>query len=357
MSEAEIPRYHVGSYAEAGGGGLYPLLRGSESEWRIGAPDPAAQDASYGVYSPRFGIHTFVEEGSEGAIGAYAFEDSGWRCLGRTASRGAEPCYLALHPAQAWLAVANYGSGSIALFRLDPQSGVPQAPGLFRQNLGSGPTAERQEGPHAHCAIFSPDGRWLFHVDLGADEVLAYPFDAERGELGERRLAWKAPPGSGPRHLVFHPSEALALLVSELAAELTLFDLGEGELIPRQSMPSLPEGAGSDNNLGGHLALNAAGTRAYVTNRGHDSLSVFALEDGRLHLLQNLPTGGASPRFFLLDEEAAQLVLAHEQGCSVALFDIAEDGQLTGPSSVLPVPGAAFVTRTFAEPASPGFRD
>lgn len=197
---------------------------------------------------------------------------------------------------------------------------------------------------------FSPDGRWLYAADLGTDQILRLRLDGS--DLSESDVAWQAPAGSGPRHLLFHPDGAMALLVSELASTLTLFDVIEGGLRFRAQHSTLPHGF-SGESLGGHLALNAAGNRVYVTNRGHDSIAVFALDaaDGQIALLQYLPSGGASPRFFLLVEDANRLILANEEGENVVAFAVEEDGTLRETGHSIDVPGAAFLLRTREGPA------
>jgi 6-phosphogluconolactonase len=328
---------YVGTYADAGGGGLYPLTR-DDGEWRLGEPYSAAANASFGVHSKRFGLHYLVDEQAEGTIGVFREVEAGWEQLARVSTHGAAPCYLALDGAENWLAVANYESGSIAVFGLDAETGIPVEPPRMRAGDGRGPVPERQEGPHAHCVLFGPDQRWLYHVDLGADEILAYPSEG----LGGPRTAFKAPPGSGPRHLLFHPDQPLALLVSELASTLTLLEAIDGRLTPHQTLSMLPDGFEGES-LGGHLALNQAGDRVYVTNRGHDSIAVFAIDGSGLMLLQHVPSGGASPRFFLLLEAQRLLVLANEDGGNLTFFDVLENGTLAPRHEAISVPGAVFV--------------
>jgi len=300
-----------------------------------------AQNASFGTYAWQHQLYYFVDE-EQGSLGAFRRKENGWDSLSRVATHGDAPCYVALNADQSCLVVANYGSGSIALFRLDAETGLPLAPPNVRCNFGSGPVEERQGGPHAHCACFSPDQRWLYHVDLGTDEILAYPFDRKSVAIGGRQLAFAAAAGSGPRHLVFHPEQPLALLVSELASTLTLLEVGEGQLKARQVVSTLPADF-TGKSLGGHLSLNASGDRVYVTNRGHDSVSVFAWDtQGVLNLLQHVPSNGASPRAFILLEDQQQFLIANEEDSSVVAYSLDTDGRLS-MSGRLSIPGAAFL--------------
>jgi 6-phosphogluconolactonase (cycloisomerase 2 family) len=325
----------VGTYAGGGGGGVYALADG----WTLGAVYPAAPNASYGAYSPRFGLHYLVDEREEGAIGVHRYGASGWRLLAGVAVGGAAPCHVALDHAQTLLAIANYASGSVSLFRLDA-AGLPVAPPDIHVNTGSGPNPARQEGPHAHWVGFSSDDRWLYQTDLGTDRILAHP--VEDGRLGPVRTAYVAPPGSGPRHLLLHPRHpGRAYLVSELASTLTLLDRTEHTFAARTTCSTLPtdwHGA----SIVAHIAANRAGDRLYVSNRGHDSIAVFALgADGTPTLIQHAPAGGTYPRFFLLHGD--RMVIANEKAQTVTVLAIAADGRLDPTDIKLPVPGAAYV--------------
>jgi 6-phosphogluconolactonase (cycloisomerase 2 family) len=340
-------RLHIGTYSGAGGAGLHALNQDPTGGWSLGDAYPGAPNASFGAYSRRFDLHYLVDEVTDGWLRVLR-NDAGWQSLARVPTHGALPCYVSLDRDERWLAVANYGSGSLALFRLDPNTGLVGDPVALHENSGRGPVPDRQDGPHAHCAVFSPDGKWLYQTDLGTDEVLAFPFDPDRGLLGGCKLAFEAAKGSGPRHLVFHPHRPFALMVSELASTLTLLDVDEGGLSKRQTMSTLPSSFNGDS-LGGHVATNAAGDRIYVTNRGHDSIATVALdESGRLSLIGHTPTGGASPRFFLLLEAERQMLVANEEGDNITIFDLAADGALAQFGDVaVAAPAFLFVAPKF----------
>jgi 6-phosphogluconolactonase len=328
------PSVFVGTYARAGGLGLYRL----EDDGPV-APYTAAPDASFGLRDPERDLFYFVEERDPGCVGVHRLTAEGWERLSRIQTFGAEPCHLALSPDRSALAVANYGEGGLSFFALDA-GGLPLNPPWLWANAGHGPHAERQKSPHAHWVGFSPDGRWLYQTDLGTDEVLGFP--ARAGRVDPPRTAFRAPPGSGPRHLALHPARPLAFLVAELASTVTTLEREGGELRPRQTLSTLPGGYGG-RSLGGHLGLNAAGDRLYATNRGHDSVAVFAVEPDGLRLLQHVPSGGASPRFFLLLEGERRLLVANEEGNCVASLPMAPDGTLAPPDRLTPVPGPVFL--------------
>ena len=331
---------HVGTYAKDGGRGLVPLEISETGDIAPGEPFAEAANASFGVRGN--GLVYLVDERDDGAITVLREANGSWERVAALSTGGSAPCYAALDRDGTRLAVANYASGSVALFVLDAH-GVPQGqPALF-QARGSGPNAARQEGPHAHCVRFSHGSEAIYLVDLGADKVVCLKLG--RGAMFiEARTAWRAPPGSGPRHLLFHPRRAFAVVLSELAATLTLLDAGDGKLRPLQSLATQPADFKGEN-LGGHLELNADGTRVYVSNRGHDSIAVFTLENGRLELIQHAASGGAHPRHFVLLEKEGLMVVAHEKDGRVTLFDIAADGTLAPKGEGATVPGACFVLR------------
>jgi 6-phosphogluconolactonase len=331
-------RLWIGTYAKPGGQGLYPLALSPDGSLHLGKGVAPPANASFGAWSPTWDVHYLVDE-CDSRIGAWRYRDGNWQRLAELPAQGKEPCYLALDEAGSRLAVANYASGSLAVFALDAE-GLPIAPAVF-QDSGSGPVEERQEDPHVHCVRFAPDGESLYAVDLGADHVLRLALDGAR--LGACETAYRAPPGSGPRHLLFHPNRPYALLVSELAATLTLLELSGGKLEPVAVCPTAPADF-SGENLGGHLEWPETG-RAYVTNRGHDSVALIEvdLDAGRLSPIQHMPSGGKSPRHFLLLEDL--LVVAHEKDGTVASFRVGNDGRLSATGRSIEVPGACFVLR------------
>lgn len=317
-------RLYVGSYGERG---LHRLNLATDGTLAIGPSSGIAANASYGALSSTHGLLYLVDEREDGAIGVFRPIDDGWERLAEVPTHGALPCFLSLSPDERTLAVANYGDGSCTAIALDPDSGLPAQRGTVRRNQGHGPVADRQDGPHAHCAVFSKDGRWLYQTDLGTDEIRAFRVDAERGTLGEGATAWRAKPGSGPRHVVLHPAEPLAFLVSELASTLTVLEVAEGRFLERETVSTLPADFEGES-LGGHLAFDSTTSRLFVTNRGHDSIAAFACDDGGLRLLGHSPAGGKSPRFVLILEPDGVMLVANEEGGGVTAFHVRDDGML-----------------------------
>lgn len=322
----------IGTYARNGGKGLHPLSI-AQGQLMVGPPLPEIANASYGVWNRQHRVAYFVDEQDAGRVAAWRREERRWSALSHFGSCGGAPCYLGLAPDAGWLAVANYADGTVGLLSLDRASGaIGELVDLARPS-GRGVDPERQDGPHAHCVLFDEGGQWLYHVDLGLDRILAYPLG--KGRLGDPELAFAAPAGSGPRHLVLHPDRRRAFLICELSAELHLLERDGPTFRSLASRPTSPRQ--QDDNLGGHLALIDA-DRLAVTNRGDDNLTVFALGAGTADRAACIPSKGSSPRHFWSNGSAA--VIANEKSGSIALVDL---GRPQVPAVTAEVPGACFI--------------
>lgn len=328
-------RLIAGTYANEGGKGLYPIVDG-----RVSAPVTGIVNASYGAGGGPNGTFYLLREQADGRVAAYGPD---WRSRGGASTGGADPCHVAIDRASACLAVANYSSGSVAFYRLDRQTGAPGEPQLF-QHRGTGPNTERQAGPHAHWVGFSPDRCWLHSVDLGADAIFVYRFDPVACTLTDQRIAWQAPAGVGPRHMVRHPTLPRAYLACELTPRLFVLDaLPDGRFRDAGEHALLPEGA-KGPSYAAHVAIDRAGRTLYVSNRGANSITVFALDArGEPRVVQHVPTGGDWPRFFLLREERGEMLVANERSGRVNTFHIGRDGRLTAIGRRLTIPGVVFL--------------
>jgi 6-phosphogluconolactonase len=327
-----VTRLAIGTYAKGGGPGL--MLARLEGDMLVADEVvPGIANASFGLHHQ--GIWYFVDEAA-GQLSAHAGPNEGWPELARVPSGGKAPCHLALHPSGRSLAAANYESGIVALIPLD-DADLPGAPVATHQDAGRGPDQDRQEGPHAHWVGYVPGSSTLLAIDLGADRVFAFGGEA----FGSPSEAYRAPAGSGPRHIAFHPSLPLAYLVSELASTLTILRLEGSAMVAQQIAPTLPAEAGE--SLGGAILLNRAADRLFVSNRGHDSVATFAVDaEGGVTLLGHTATGGASPRFLLELGEAQRLLVAHEEGGGVTMLSLAGPlPERTG--AAFEAPGACFL--------------
>ncbi len=241
------------------------------------------------------------------------------------ASGGAGPCHLTVDQSGRHVLVANYGGGSVAVLPIREDGSLGEATCVVR-HTGSSVHPQRQRQPHAHSVNLSPDNRHALVADLGIDQVVVYRFDAERGMLATpAAYIFEAPPGSGPRHLAFHPNGRIVLVLNELSSRLMLleFDPPTGHLTLRQSVSTLPEGF-SGSNTTAEVAVHPNGRFAYASNRGHDSIAVFQLDTNRwdLQLIQHAATGGHTPRHFALDPSGQSLWAANQASHTVVRFRV-----------------------------------
>ena len=331
----------AGTYAREGGPGLVPLVA-SPSGWVAGPPLDAIRNASFGVRASANGIRYLLDEQEKGLLGVY---DRGLAHLGDFSTLGADPCHAALSPDGGLLAVANYSSGSVAVWRIDRATGRPIGEAHLAVHSGGGPNHARQAGPHAHWVGFAMGGKLLHAVDLGADAIFAHVLDPRSGEILSSSLAYRAPAGSGPRHLARHPRLRIAYLVSELANTVTILEARpDGTFAAKGSVSTLPTEF-SGTSTAAHIAVNKSGTRLYVSNRGHDSIAVFAIgPDGGLTLLQHAGCGGRGPRLFLLLEERGEMLVANQRSGNVSRLAFGKDGRLGTAAYGTAIPGVVFLS-------------
>src|SRR6185312_5033285 len=199
--------------------------------------------------------------------------------LNHVSARGSAPCDLALDKTGRFLAVANYANGSVAVLPVLPDGKLGEASG-FDQHHGSSVNPDRQKGPHSHSVLFSPDNRYLLSTDLGLDKVFVYRFDSNTGAISLNGAEQASvPPGSGPRHLVFHPNGRMLYVINEMGSTVSTFhyDAASGKLELLQSVSTLPEGF-TGANIAAEIALNAAGSVLYASNRGIEDIALFTID-------------------------------------------------------------------------------
>jgi 6-phosphogluconolactonase (cycloisomerase 2 family) len=263
---------------------------------------------------------------------------------------GGAPTHLGVVGAH--LLTANYASGSVSSLPIDAKDGTPGAPRHVLRHEGSGPDRDRQEGPHAHAVRADPGGRWVLSVDLGTDSVRVCALDGADGTLrvhGETALA----PGSGPRHLAFHPDGERAYVINELSSTVTVFawDGDNGTLRSLAEVSTLPPDAArraagdAVPNYPSEVVVSPDGRFLWAANRGHDSIAVLTLdqEGVRPELTGCVPCGGHWPRDLALDPVGGRLYAANERSGDVTWFTVAPDTGLPHRAGSLAVAAASCV--------------
>src|SRR5438270_2115543 len=243
---------------------------------------------------------------NSGGVSAFSVDRESGKLtfLNEVPSRGADPCYIIVDKSGKWVLVANYTGGSVAVFPISADGKLAEA-SAFVQHTGHGANPKRQEGPHAHSIDLSPDNRFAFVDDLGLDEVLTYKFDSSKGSLTPNDPPFvKLDAGSGPRHFALHPSGKFAYVVAEMASAITALsvDLKSGKLQRLQTLSTLPKDFQGEND-DAEVQVHPSGKFVYASNRGHDSIAVFAIDEkkGTLTKIEDVATQGKIPRSFEID--------------------------------------------------------
>lgn len=270
-----------------------------------------------------------------GAVSAFGIEANTGRleALGQQSSGGGGPCHVAVDRSGRCVMVANYGSGSIAALPIEPKGGLGAPAGIV-QHEGASVNPRRQAGPHAHQIVPDPANRLALVCDLGLDKVLFYRLEPRPARLvaGDPPSV-SLPPGAGPRHLAFHPKGKFVYVISELNSTITAcrYQAKPGTLEPVQTVSTLPEEFRGENTCA-EIQVHPSGKFVCGSNRGHDSLAMFAADSrsGRLTLLQHQSSGGKTPRFFDFDPSGRWLLAANQGSDNVAVFAVEpQTGRLT----------------------------
>lgn len=273
-------------------------------------------------------LYSVEELRPEGRIRAFAVEEQGLEPLASLSTKGADPCHICLDEKERHLFAANYTSGSLAVYRLD-EGGAPTCMTDFIQDKGSGSNPIRQEGPHIHFTKVM--GEQVFAVDLGTDSVSVYHLDAAAGILTDTGKALRLPAGAGPRHLAFHPGIPGSVYVAcELGNSVALFRKKEGEYVLEKVVSTLPESYSGENTV---AAIRIWKDWLFVSNRGHDSIAAFSIqEDGSLSLRQIVPTGGRIPRDFAVMGD--YLVIANQGSDEITVLRMNPETKLLEQTGV-----------------------
>lgn len=346
---------YIGTYTGPASKGIY-VFRFNSATGHTSEPQLAAatKNPSY-LAADRSGHFLYaVNEVSDydnkdrGAITAFSIhrDDGRLTFLNQVSSQGAGPCYVDLDKTGKHVLVANYDSGSIAIFPVlkDGKLGTPTA---SIQHTGHGADPERQQGPHAHQIRVSPDNRFVIAADLGLDELLVYKFDSAKGKLTPNNPPFaNVDPGSGPRHFAFTPNGKFLYVLEEMRSAVTGFAYAaqSGTLSPLQTISSIPADFHGRKEAA-EIAVHPSGKFLYASNRGHDSIAVFSIAaDGKLTSIEYTPTAGKTPRGFALDPTGAFLLVGNQDSNNVAVFRVdRKTGRLLPSRHTLHVPSPVSV--------------
>ncbi|KOG19518.1 lactonase family protein [Streptomyces viridochromogenes] len=332
-------RAYIGSFTAAGGPGIVAasVAANSGALTVLGGtgdvPDPA-----YLALSPGGDTLYAVSETAEGAVAAYRVTGGKPELIGSPVPVGAGgPTHLSLFAGH--VLTANYGSGSVTAVPVRPDGSLAGAPSAVLQHTGSGPHTPRQQGPHAHQVQPAPSGRWAVSVDLGTDSLRVCTLTDGTLDV-HREIALR--PGSGPRHLAFHPHRPYAYVVNELTPTVTVchWDTDDGTLKPLAEVPVLA-GAPADDAYPSGIVASPDGRFVWTATRGEDVLSTFAVEGEELRLTGTVTCAGHWPR--ALTEAGGFLYVANERSGDVSWFAVDPDTGLPRYEGSIEVPAASCV--------------
>jgi 6-phosphogluconolactonase len=362
--EAEAPlAFYVGTYTGGESRGIYRFtldpVSGEASDPVLAAE---AENPSFLALHPSGRFLYAVGEMDDfqgektGAVSAFAVDPvtGDIRLLNQQPSKGAGPCHLVVDGSGRSVLVANYGSGTVSTLPVGEDGRLGEATSV-QSHAGTGPNESRQEGPHAHGLAFDAAERRAFAADLGADRVFVYELDAARATLEPSEPpAVALKPGSGPRHVVFGSSGEYLYSINELDSTVTVLrhDTVTGGLESVQTISTLPEDFDGESWTA-EIAVSPDGRFVYGSNRGHDSLAVFAVdaETGRLTPAGHVPTGGHWPRHFSIDPSGRWLLAANQRSDSVVVFRLDPDsGMPAAVGETVPVPAPVCVLPVPAVP-------
>jgi 6-phosphogluconolactonase len=271
---------------------------------------------------------------------------------GQVPSAGAGPAYISVDDTGHSAFVANYYGGTVASYRIQSDGTLSQPVNRFdfkdHQKFGAlGPNAARQDAPHPHCATISPDNRFLLVCDLGTDHITVFFIQPDTGQLSDPRTFTNDRPGSGPRHVAFHPNNRWVYGINEIDSTLDHYlwtatrfsDTPQGLLVNTNTpVKTIAADFPAEKNTAAELAISPDGLYLYASNRGEDSLVVFSIrpKDGKLDPIQRISCGGKTPRHFTIDPTAQWLLCGNQDSATVTVFRRdAATGKLTGPTQTV----------------------
>jgi 6-phosphogluconolactonase len=281
---------------------------------------------------------------SSGAITAFSIDEETGQLtlLNQQSTIGLGPCHLSVDATGKFVLVANYGGGSVCMLPIQEDGTLGEATD-FIQHEGSSVDPARQQGPHAHSIMIDPANQYAFTPDLGLDKILIYKIDLTNGKLVPNDpSSAEVAPGGGPRHFDFHPNRKYAYVINEMGNTVTAFTYDEtnGSLAEIQTIPTLPDGFDGTSHTA-DVHVSPSGKFLYGSNRGHDSIVIFAIdpETGTLTYVDHESTQGETPRNFAIDSTGTFLLAENQGTDTIVTFRIDSDtGKLTATGHVANVP-------------------
>lgn len=341
---ADTTTVYIGSYADAKAEGIhqFTLDLATGALTKAGATSGVANPSFVAVSPDKKFLYAIGEVGSfngkkGGAVSSFSIDEKtgALTLINQQTSGGDGPCYVASDKTGKVVLVANYGGGSVE--SLPVAAGKLGEPGSFIQHTGSSIHRGKPTVPRAHSINVSPDNKFALAADLGLDKVLIYKLDADKGTMTPNDPPHgELPAGAGPRHFAFHPGGKHVYVCGELSSTVhaMTWDADKGVLKAVQELSTLPQEV--KGNSTAECQVHPSGKWVYVSNRGHDSIAVFKVDESTGHLtaVGHQPTGGKTPRNFGIDPSGKFLIAANQSTNNVVVFKIDEKTGMPTPTGV-----------------------
>ncbi|MDH4092291.1 MAG: lactonase family protein [Cyclobacteriaceae bacterium] len=342
---------YVGTFSVRGSEGIYAFsFDRVKRTLKLLQKVPSLESPSYLAIHPTGKFLYSVNRGKAdvtdngGSVSAYGIDPKSGKLSGlnHRPSYGDGPCYISVDKTGEYIFIANYSEGNLVVLPLF-DDGIIGNPSDAKKYVGNSINPARQAGPHIHSAVISPDNKFLYASDLGTDKIYIYEFNSSNGTLTPAKTPEvSVNPGSGPRHFTFHPSGKFAFLAEELTSSVCSFSVNKltGALtIIQDTVKSLPESFKA-TNTSADIHTDTKGKYLYLSNRGLNSVSIFSISPtGKISLIGQQPSGGKTPRNFLIDPKGEFIFVANQDSDSIVMFRInPKTGKLIAVGKPVKVP-------------------
>ena len=311
----------VGTYTSGASEGIYKVqFNPNTSELSEATLVAESENPSFLTQSKDGKFVYAVNENDPGTLSAFKWngDKTKLELQSKISDEGKHPCFVEMNPSQNQVAIANYSSGDVSVYKV--KEGVIQEPAQTKHHEGSSVVKPNQDAPHAHSSKFSKDEKFLFVADLGIDEIMGYKI-SEDGKISDQFTALEMDPGDGPRHFIFHPSKDIVYIISEFSNTITIanLDVNSGIMTKTGKVSTLPSDF-KEASYCADIQISSDGKFVYGSNRGHNSIATFSVsENGSLKFLGTEPVQGDWPRNFALTPDNSHLLVANQKSDNITV--------------------------------------
>jgi len=318
---------YIGTYTYGESKGIYKLTL-NETKSSIENIE-LASEIGYPTYlvidNNNTNLYSVIKDGEKGGLASFEIDPKDYKLkpLNYSFTDGKSPCHVILDKVNNYAFTSNYHKAELISYKIASDGSIETSVDTI-QHTGSGPNKLRQENAHIHFANFTPDGNYLYTIDLGLDKLSVYSIkDGNFNELSDKSISLK--PGSGPRHMDFHPNGNFAYIITELSSEVVTlkYDKTDGSFEIIEYVSMLPKDCSVESS-GGAIHISSDGNFLYTSNRGYDSITVFSVDSnsGELKFSSNIKLTGKSPRDFSISPSGKFLIVANQDTSNVELYSI-----------------------------------